>query len=330
MARRRIALSIFRSFVCAPGIGTLAACGAANVVDIRSEGPTPDSVDVVGGDRLPDITVPPTESPTRTAEIFQDASLGSGWGATLVSIERLTDAELQGQFPNVPALAPDKQYLLALLQQRYSGTQMVGSTNEVVVGVVDQALQPLFEPCNIPLAELVSPVEVPTGSSAVLFRCFVVARDLSADAVLAMRVVDGTEPAVRFSLNDATDGSRATPRPMGLPFAVGPYEMNVITAARTSDTSLGEPMLVRIIVTIEDREPGATGSVQIGVLSPQRGALAATNCNSGAVERPGSTTASAAGDIEMCVTDRTGTGRLVGWVHSAQSGEITFFAIDAS
>jgi hypothetical protein len=331
MAWRRIISKVPAAGMVVFALVASMACGAASVIDIRSDGTTPAGIEVVDGTGTePDITAPPKSDAKRTVPRFQETALGDGWSAMLIDALRATDKELQNQFQTAPDLPAGKQYLVALVQVRYIGSETVKSTDTVEALALDSSSKSAGEACAIPLAEFVSPVNVPAGQAAVLYKCFVVDSTVSTDVVLGMVNTKGAPTVARFRLDESAIGSVFTPFDGTSPFAIDDYLVTMSGATVIEKPAPGATAVpVKVTVSIADAKVGAVGQLRFGLISPGRGAAAITNCEGGEAATPGTATSSAAGNIAICVLDRAGSGNLVGWVQAPTTGTIAFFAVSA-
>jgi hypothetical protein len=309
----------------------LSACGAASVVDIRSNGSTPPGIEVVDGTGTePDISVPAKTDAQRTVPPLQETAIGDGWNVMLIDSLRATDKEFQKQFPSAPDLGADKQYLVALVQLRYVGSEPIKPTDSVGAFILDSFSKSLGEPCAVPLAEFVSTIDVPAGQAAAQYRCFVVDRTIGTDVVLGVVNTKGTPTVARFRLDEPATGSVFTPFDAATPFAVDDYLITVNSAKKIAEPAPGTvAVLIKLMFTVADTKPGAVGQLRFGLMSPGRGAVATTDCERHSTATPGTATSSAAGELAICVTDRTGTGTLTGWVQAPKTGTIVFFDVSA-
>jgi hypothetical protein len=327
MAWRRIISKVRAAGLAAFTLVALTACGAASVVDIRSDGTAPPDIEVVDGTGSePNITVPMKTDAQRSVPARQEAALGDGWSALLIDSTRASDKELQERFPSAPDLTADKQYLVAVVQVRYVGSETTKSTATVGAFVLDSFSKPIGAPCQIPLAEFVGAIDVPAGQAAVLYKCFIVDRSIGTDVVLGM-FDKGTSTLARFGLDEPAGGSNYTPFDAASPFAIDDYRIIVTSATAAKAVPGATPALLQVTFEIIDAKPGAVGQLRFGLMSPGRGALATTNCAGSEADTPGTSKSSAAGTITICVLDRSGTGTLTGWVQATQTGKIVFFDV---
>jgi hypothetical protein len=331
MAWRRITSKVPTAGIAALTVVMLAACGGANVVNFRSDGTTPPGIEVVDGTGTePDITVPTKSDAQRTVPAIQETAIGDGWSATLIDTLRANDKDLQKQFPTAPDLPADKQYLVALVQLRYVGTNPLNQTDSVGAVVLDSFSKIVSTPCEIPLAEFVSNIDVPGGQATVVYKCSVVDRALGTDAVLAVFNQQGARTVARFRLDEPASGSAFTPFDGETPFAIDDYQVTLTGANVTAPPAPGSTALpIKVTFAIADAKPGAVGQLRFGLLSVGRGALATTNCAGLQADTPGTTKTSAAGTIVMCAIDRSGTGKLIGWAQAPKTGTIVFFTVSA-
>jgi hypothetical protein len=305
----------------------LSACGAASVVDIRSDGSTPPGIEVVDGTGTePNITVPAKTDAQRTVPAIQETAIGDGWSATLFTASGATDKELQEQLPTAPDLPADKQYFLALVQLRYVGPSPIRPTDSVGALVVDSSSKTISTSCGI--AEFSAVLDVPAGQSTLLYKCFVVDRELGTDAVLGVFNLEGARTVARFRLDEPASGSAFTPFDGESPFAIDDYQVTATSANVIEKSAPGSTALpIKVTFVITDAKPGAVGQLRFGLLSTGRGALPTTNCAGLQADTPGTTKTSAAGTIVMCAIDRSGTGKLMGWAQAPTTGTIVFFTV---
>jgi hypothetical protein len=310
------------------------ACGGAKVVSISSDGSTPDGVtEIAAGGRTPEFSVPER---TIAADVVrpkrQETDLGDGWTGGLIDSATLSAAEFQKQFvAAAPVLPAGKQYFVAVIELRYSGSTPVVSTDAVLARPVDGSLKFLGPPCEFAVPDIFNVANVPAGTSTIRYTCAIVDSPLPTDAIFAMRSNGAAGTIARFSLAEPAAGTQATPAPGSVPFKIDSYSVVVKAVAVIGvRPPIGEALPIKATIEIAAPEAGAVGQLDFGMIGPRYGALAPSDCTGKPGATAGSATASAAGSVELCFVDRTGDGEVVGWVHSVKTGAIVYFSLSAA